>query len=374
MKVLFFLGHPAHFHLFKQTINELRGRGHELRIVIKSKDVLEALVQSQGWEFDNIYPEEREHNRAAIAFSLMRRTRAMIRICARFGPDLMIGTSAEIAQAGWWRRRPSVVLQEDDCEVIPDFCRFAYPFCTRVMTPRVCRTGRWEQKTLHYDGYHELAYLHPNRFEPDEAVYRRLITRGSPELDGSRNPERYFILRLCGLTAFHDVGVSGIPDDLARRIIDRLRSHGRVYITSERPLDPELEKHKLSIDTADIHHAVYYADMVIGDSQTMAAEAAVLGTPSLRFSDFAGRLRYLEELEHKYQLTCGIPASEPEKLLARIDRWAGDRELKKEYADRRHKMLDEKIDVAALLTWFVDSFPQSVQIMQQNEEFGLRFK
>ncbi len=35
----------------------------------------------------------------------------------------------------------------------------------------------------------------------------------------------------------------------------------------------------------------------------MIAEAAVLGTPSIRFNDFVGKLGYLEDLEHKYGLT-----------------------------------------------------------------------
>ena len=42
----------------------------------------------------------------------------------------------------------------------------------------------------------------------------------------------------------------------------------------------------------------------------MAVEAAMLGTPSLRFNDFAGKIGVLEELEHKYELTFAIPPSE----------------------------------------------------------------
>jgi predicted glycosyltransferase len=34
-------------------------------------------------------------------------------------------------------------------------------------------------------------------------------------------------------------------------------------------------------------------DLYIGDSQTMAAEAAVLGIPSIRFNSFVGKLVYL---------------------------------------------------------------------------------
>ena len=46
MKVLFHLGHPAHYHLFKNTINTLIDHGHKPIILIKKKDVLEELLDS----------------------------------------------------------------------------------------------------------------------------------------------------------------------------------------------------------------------------------------------------------------------------------------------------------------------------------------
>ena len=38
----------------------------------------------------------------------------------------------------------------------------------------------------------------------------------------------------------------------------------------------------MNIDPSDMHHALAFASLYIGDTQTMAAEAAVLGTPSIR--------------------------------------------------------------------------------------------
>ena len=42
---LFHLGHPAHFHLFKNPIKSLTADGHKVSIVIKKKDILESLLQ-----------------------------------------------------------------------------------------------------------------------------------------------------------------------------------------------------------------------------------------------------------------------------------------------------------------------------------------
>ena len=43
MKVLFMISHPAHFHMFRYTIENLQKDGHQVVNVIRPKDVLEQL-------------------------------------------------------------------------------------------------------------------------------------------------------------------------------------------------------------------------------------------------------------------------------------------------------------------------------------------
>jgi len=106
----------------------------------------------------------------------------------------------------------------------------------------------------------------------------------------------------------------------------------------------------------------------------MCMEAAMLGIPSIRFSGFAGKISVLEELEHKYGLTYGISTERPEKLFMRINELLLFTDLSKEYENRRKKMLAEKIDVTAFLIWFIEYFPNSVQIMRDSPEYQYRFK
>ena len=127
--------------------------------------------------------------------------------------------------------------------------------------------------------------------------------------------KKYFILRFAKLSAHHDTGKAGITTEIASRIIRKLKPLGNVFITSERELEPEFERYRISIKPQDMHDALYYSEMFIGDSQTMAAESAVLGTPSIRYNDFVGKLGYLEELEHKYGLTYGIRTTEPRGII-----------------------------------------------------------
>jgi predicted glycosyltransferase len=56
---------------------------------------------------------------------------------------------------------------------------------------------------------------------------------------------------------------------------------GQVFITSEGWLDDGLAKYEINVSPEKMHDLLYYADLLIGDSQTMTTEAGVLGTPAM---------------------------------------------------------------------------------------------
>jgi len=337
MNYLFHLGHPAHFHLFKHVITDLRAAGHTADILIKKKDVLEDLLKASGWEYFNILPEGRGDSKLGLALGMAKRDWRMLRHCIKRRPDVLIGTSVEISHIGKLLGVPSINVNEDDWDVVPMYAKLAYPLATRILAPVGCRMGKWEYKTAHYDGYHELAYLHPERFTPDPAIPRQYF--------GSDEP--YVLMRFARLTAHHDTGISGITDELAQRVIDEIGDRCKVWITSERPLSPRFEGHRICIKPIDMHHVMAGAEFYIGDSQTMAAEAGVLGIPFIRHNGFVGRISYLDQLENTYRLGYGIPAAEPEQVLETLSLLMTQTERNTLWKERRARMLSEKIDVTA---------------------------
>ncbi len=342
MKVLFQLGHPAHFHLFKNTIEDLRRDGHQTYVLIRKKDILEDLLKASGMPYVNILPSGKKSS-----FTLMLRLWRVFWFTLRHGVDVLVGSTPEVAQVAWILRRRSAVMAEDDAAIVPQFIRAVKPFADQYLSPVSCNNGPLELKTTHYAGFHKLAYLHPNRFTPDPKVVDRYFPHDQP----------YFLLRFAQLTAYHDISAhaGGITSEIASRLIRMLEPHGRVYITSERPLEPQLEQYRLNINPLDIHHVMYYATLYLGDSQSMAVEAAMLGTPSVRFNDFAGRIGVLEELEHIYRLTIGIPTSQPETLYRTVQQLLETPNLRQEYQERRQRMLADKIDVTAFFTEFIEN-------------------
>jgi predicted glycosyltransferase len=112
-----------------------------------------------------------------------------------------------------------------------------------------------------------------------------------------------------------------------------------------------------------MHHIMAFASLYIGDSQTMAAEAGVLGTPFIRFNDFVGRIGYLNELENKYKLGAGFRSDEVDRLLKAVNEMAQNQQLRDEHKFRRLEMLEDKMDVAQFLTWFIGQYPESEKVM-----------
>ncbi len=364
MKVLFHLGHPAHFHLFKNVIKKLHQNGHATFVLIKKKDVLEQLLVEHKFEYHNILPDGRKDSKVGIAIGQLKQDYKVLKFSLKHKPDLLIGTSVAISHVGKLLGIPSVNVNEDDADVVPLYAKLAYPLATTILAPKVCRLGKWSHKAIFYNSYHELAYLHPSHFKANKQKASKYVSFDKP----------IFIIRFARLGAHHDVGIRGISNEVANRIIEILKPFGNVYITSERELTDNLEQYRIQIKPSDMHDVMAFSSMYIGDSQTMAAEAGVLGIPFIRFNDFVGRISYLDELENRYKLGFGIKTSELENLFQRINELLIMENREMVFQERRKKMLSEKIDFAAFLIWFVESYPKSKTILKDNPDYQYNFK
>ncbi len=338
-KILFFLAHPAHYHLFKNVINDLKTR-YQIKVIIVTKDVLEDLVLKEDWDYENIIPEGRRINGIPILLStiigMLKTEFRMIKILRNASYRLLVGTEGTLAHLGVFFRIKSLMFNEDDTSVTPENY-LVYPFSTKVILPRSVDKGMWGKKRVEYNGYHELAYLSKKFFSPDKKVVQKL----NPTL------EKFFIIRLALLTASHDIGKIGIDDRVLKQLIEFLNKFGKVYITSEKPLLPEFEKFRVPIPVHEIHHFLHYADLYIGDSQTMAMEAAVLGTPTIRINSFAKQCSVILEIENEYGLIHSFLPTEESSMFEQVKMLLQNPKSKSDALKMRDKLLSDKVDVVA---------------------------
>jgi predicted glycosyltransferase len=339
MRVLFDIVHPAHVHFFKHMLRGLAQRGHQTSIVAREKDVTTALLDRLGFSYETVGRSGKK-SLFGMAGELVRRDLALAKVARRFRPDVIVTRNPAGAQAGRLLGIPAV-FDTDDGKAAGIHFWSAAPFAHVITTPD-CSDEDYGHRHVKYPGYKQTAYLHPNHFTPDRNVLEAL---------GVSPGERYFIVRFVAMVASHDIGEGGLPPAAKRELIDKLRARGRVFLSSEDELPDDLAPLKFPLPPDRLHDALAFADLLIGDSQTVAAEAAVLGTPSLRVSSWTGRLAYLTELEQRYGLTFAYQPKQATELLAHVDRWLNAPSLRATLAPQHQRLLADKVDTAQ---WFID--------------------
>lgn len=342
MRILVEILHPAHVHVFKHAIAAWRSRGDEVLVLSREKECANDLLRAYGIPFESI--SRIGGRKISLVGEMLIRDFRMLRTARRFKPDVLVGImGVTIVQVGRLIGRPAVVFYDTENATLTN--RFVYPLAHSVCTPE-CYRGPVRGRQVTYPGYHELAYLHPDRFRPDRAVVRSL---------GIEPGEPFFIIRFVSWQASHDVGEGGVDLEFKRSLIARLKDHGRVLISSESPLPEDLQPLAFSLPPEDLHHALAFARLVIGESATMASEAAVLGVPALFISD-TGR-GYTDD-EARFGLVRHFRRRARDGILSWLDDHLKTADAATLFAERRRLLLQGKVD---LTSWMIDYLDRVVE-------------
>jgi predicted glycosyltransferase len=339
MRILIDILHPAHVHFFRHFHDEMADRGHELCITARDKDGSLELLRQFGLPYRHL--SDQRSGKAGLAIELAQRTHRLLKVMGEFRPDVMTGIMGPtIALAGAVRRTPAVVFYDTEFAVQTNW--FVYPLARSVCTPD-CYQGKVRGTHVTYAGYHELAYLHPNRFQPDP---KRL------EAFGVAPDEPFSLVRFVSWQAVHDARERGLTADQKRRLVELLQHKGRVVVSSESPLPPDLSGLAPAGPAEDIHHLMAYAQLVVGESATMSSEAAVLGVPAV-FIATTGR-GYNDDEEKRYGLVRHFTEAEYDRAVEAIQELLADSPRETGRAARR-RLLDDKIDVTRWMTDYFES-------------------
>ena len=358
MRILIDIGHPAHVHFFKFLIRNLEKDGHVVRITARDKEVTHALLKAYGCTYFN--RGELKKGMLNKAFGLLFVDYTLFKIAKDFQADLLLGVhNPYIAHAGKLLGIPSIIFT--DTENVGIASSLTFPFADVIWTPSCFMEKINPEKQVKFNGFKELAYLHPHNFQPDYSVVERL---------GIKAGEKFIIVRFISWAASHDVSLHGIHRGKEPDFIKSLEKYGRVFITSERPLDDALEKYRVNVPPEDIHSLLYYADLYIGEGGTMAAEAAVLGTPSIHVEANAhgiatGSLsgNFLE-FRDRYGLLHFF-ADQNEAFSKAVELLENPR-TKKDWQKKRDDLLRDKIDVTRWMTDFIEQYPGSFEEYRRN--------
>ncbi|MDR2887497.1 MAG: DUF354 domain-containing protein [Bacteroidales bacterium] len=363
MKILIDIGHPAHVHLYRNFYMEMAGRGHEILVTVKDIPIAKKLLNLYDMPF--IETGRRGGSIIGKGIKQLKFDTQMLAMAYGEKIDIGLGTSITNCHASMLSPMKSIIFDDDDDSRQPLMTHFGHPFANCLLSPDMLKGNRKKKDTVFYAGYHELAYLHPKRFTPDISVLQEA---------GLEHGETFFIMRFNAFEAHHDVGERGVSLDNKICLAEYLSGFGRVFITTEKDIEPELRQYQLKIPPHKIHSLMSYAKLFVGDSGTMTSEAAVLGVPAFCCISMAGRIATFEEQEHKYELMYSFKPNRFENMMAKIKEIVNNPDTAKEWSMKRDKMLADKIDVTAFMVWFVENYPESKRTMLNNLDYQFRFR
>ncbi len=331
-RLLVAIQHPAHVHFYKHAIRELENEGWEVWIVVRDSEVATDLLDAYGFEYI-VLGRSASGVRLLAAQALYEAK--MLRHAREFQPKVMtaIGGSAvsHVARATGAR---SVVFTDTEHATLTN--RLMAPFADEIWTPE-CFHVDFGEKQVRYPGYHELAYLHPDRFTPDESI-REAVELGEDE--------EYVVLRLVSWEASHDAGAGGMDD--VGDVVDRLEATGvSVLITAEGDIPSRVRDRRVDIPPHGMHDLLAEAALFVGEGATMAAESAVLGTPAVYVNTL--RMGYTDELEARYGLLYNCQGAFRHRMALETAEAILSGEETRDWGAARERLLDEKVDTTDVI-------------------------
>lgn len=375
MRILFSVNHPSQYHMFRHLAKNLVAEGNKVIFFIQSRGIIEELVRFDKFEFRYSSSKslrklfKRKYGiliRGVI--SLIQQEIRILTYCLMHKVDFLMGTDIAISHTGYILKKPVFVFSDDDYVFIKPYCNMAYPFAKFIIAPEVTDVHKWKHKKLAYLGTQKSAYLHPKYFKPDVSVLEKYNLQGT----------KFFLIRLVNFDALHDAlhnVSSGLNNTILDRLIPMLENYGKVLISFENERDDRYKQYSLNIDHIDIHSIIYYADMFIGDSQSMHIEAALLGTPSIRSNKWVmskDRVNVIDYVEKKCPFNISIPLNDEDSLIKKVQFFLeSDSKQKAQYYSKQ--FFEENTNLTDFMFWILSEYPNSCEEYKINPNIINKF-
>ena len=288
MRILVDILHPKQAHFYRPLIERWRARGDAVLITTRDKDITHELLDRFGLDYRCLSIQSTGWRAGR---ELLARWLGIARLMRSFRPDLAISvTGISTAPASRLLGIPNLAVTDTETATLSN--RLALPFADRVLTPAWFR-GNFGERHHRFHSFLEWSYLHPDSFTPDRAAVRA---------EGIDPDQPYAVARFVRWAAVHDRHEAGLTPGEAVKLVRGLARHLRVYLTSEAPPPVELRPYLTRLRVDRIHHVMAFARLVVGESPSMATEAALLGVPAVLGSSWAGRCGNMQVLEQKFGL------------------------------------------------------------------------
>jgi len=332
------IGHPKDVNLFKNVILKLQENGHEIQIFARAKENTKKMLAEYGFEYKL---SKHYTSMPGKALGIFVNDFLLYKYAREFNPDIFVSPGSPYsAHVSRFIGKPHVAFS--DTEIAGIVTKLTLPFTDKIYTSTSFYLDLGP-KQERFNGYCELAYLHPKYFTPKKEIVKKYQLK-----------DNYILLRLSALASNHDLHATGFgfkTEDELKEFVHEIEKYGQIIIFSEISHWQVIREYQIEIDSRDLHDLIYFSKLYIGEGASMASEAAILGVPSIYVSNT--ERGYLNELEQKYGLVYNI--IERDNALKKAIEILKNKKTREEWNYKKDIMLREKIDV---VNFMVDAIEQ----------------
>ncbi len=328
LKISPLISRSYHVNLFQNFIEEMEDEGHEVMAFSLKDDLTKSLLGT--FKIKNQYYGKHSQKFFYKTIAPFSTRITLLRKLNKFDPDLILSVNdLPLAPFTTLFEAPSVVFLDEVPGRRKEHLIFNYS--SKIVTPDCYHSDVPENKQLTHSSYHTLAYLHPNRFTPDEKVLEKLDV----------SSKEYVVVSFRGKT-YLDMDLKG--ELLKRReMIDLVRSlddHVQVFVDDRGYVPEPLEEYIPSIPPHQYLDLLVHAKLVVGNEPIISSEAGVLGVPWIYVSNSTPYP--LEDQEIRYEIGSQVyDVEEAEELAKKI--LTG--EVEPDFEISRKQILKDKSDL-----------------------------
>ena len=361
MKIHIDINHPAHVHYFRNFIKIMESKGHSFTITNRDAPIINQLLDYYKIPhyIRNKRPEKQ--NFLKSMYYLMRMVKHCMLHSFKNKPDLYVGFAAsQCAITSFLFRKPCILL--DDTEHNKVNHALYKPFCSVVLTPFYFKK-RLGKKQIYFNAYIEQLYLHSKYYKSDLSILNELGVCSKP----------YALIRYISYDAAHDSKVMPLSENIKKALLLKLAEKLPVFVSLESGVnDSFYDKYKIKISPEKMHDVIANASFFLTEGTTMAVEAGILGIPYLYINPLQEVGNVIEQVTTYPQIA--TKSTDVNTINTAIKNNTNNIISLEQKNKIREEIEQSTINPTDFFVWFVENYPESKKIMQENPDYQYNFR
>lgn len=263
------IAHYPQVNFFKYVIAALTGKNVKVYVILRPRGNLVPIFEKECPDVSYVLIGEHKKTISGKIFDIVKRDIAFLRYLRKIEFDAGVACgSINLAHTARFFGKPFITFG-DDIEYKLGYY-LVHPFATREVRPKyVPARGK---NLLKYNGFKELAYLHPNHFTPDKKALEPY----------NLNPYEYVFIRE---VSSGSLNYRGAEMGKLSKILNYLKEKDLKIILSieDKSLINLFKEHCtiLKEPVGDIHSLLHFAAFTVSSGDSLARGSCLVGTPAI---------------------------------------------------------------------------------------------